>query len=127
VQAGQLYDLIGASYPATRRTAPRIAARKWAALAEAHTVVNVGVGTGSYERPDREVIAVEPSAAMTAQRPACAAPRWPRPRTGSRSPTIRCRPGDSVGASLAGSDRRATGDAAGGPPGGPTVVTKIEP
>ena len=50
---GQLYDSIGTSYPATRRTEPRIAARIWAALGDARTVLNVGAGTGSYEPPDR--------------------------------------------------------------------------
>jgi len=34
----------------------------------------VGAGTGSYEPPDREVTAVEPSAVMRAQRPPDAAP-----------------------------------------------------
>jgi SAM-dependent methyltransferase len=68
-----LYDTIGAAYPVTRRTEPRIAARIWAALGDARTVVNVGAGTGSYEPPDRDVTAVEPSALMRAQRPAGAA------------------------------------------------------
>jgi SAM-dependent methyltransferase len=36
-------------------------------------VLNVGAGTGSYEPADREVVAVEPSALMRAQRPASAA------------------------------------------------------
>ena len=71
---GQLYDAIGATYTATRRTEPRIAARFWAALGNARTVLNVGAGTGSYEPPGRDVIAVEPSALMRAQRPASAAP-----------------------------------------------------
>ena len=70
----QLYDTIGATYTATRRTEPRIAARVWAALGNARTVVNVGAGTGSYEPADRDVIAVEPSTLMRAQRPAGAAP-----------------------------------------------------
>ena len=69
-----LYDTIGAGYPATRRTDPRIAAKIWAALGDARTVVNVGAGTGSYEPTDRDVTAVEPSALMRAQRPADAAP-----------------------------------------------------
>src|SRR6185312_15670513 len=68
-----LYDTIGATYTVTRRTEPRIAAQVWAALGEARTVLNVGAGTGSYEPPDREVTAVEPSAVMRAQRPAGAA------------------------------------------------------
>jgi SAM-dependent methyltransferase len=71
---GQLYDAIGATYTVTRRTEPRIAARVWAALGDARTVMNVGAGTGSYEPADRDVIAVEPSALMRAQRPAGAAP-----------------------------------------------------
>src|ERR1700723_4148571 len=69
-----LYDTIGATYTVTRRTEPRIAARVWAALGDARTVLNVGAGTGSYEPPDRDVTAVEPSAVMRAQRPADAAP-----------------------------------------------------
>ena len=68
------YDRIGRTYTATRGTDPRIAARIWDALGDARTVVNVGAGTGSYEPPDRDVTAVEPSAVMIAQRPAGAAP-----------------------------------------------------
>ena len=70
----QLYDTIGATYTVTRRTEPRIAARIWAALGDARTVLNVGAGTGSYEPPDRHVLAVEPSALMRSQRPHDAAP-----------------------------------------------------
>ncbi|MFJ1841038.1 MerR family transcriptional regulator [Streptomyces sp. NPDC088146] len=70
VLGAQLYDTIGSAYPATRRTEPRIAARVWAALGDARTVLNVGAGTGSYEPTDRDVTAVEPSAVMRAQRPA---------------------------------------------------------
>src|SRR5260370_13272851 len=69
----RLYDVIGVSYAATRSTEPRIAARIWAALGDAGTVLNVGAGTGSYEPRGREVIAVEPSAVMRAQRPPGAA------------------------------------------------------
>jgi DNA-binding transcriptional MerR regulator len=74
VFGAQLYDTIGSAYPATRGTDPRIAARLWAALGDARTVLNVGAGTGSYEPPDRDVTAVEPSAVMRALRPAGAAP-----------------------------------------------------
>ena len=70
----QLYDTIGATYTATRCTEPRIAATIWAALGDARTVLNVGAGTGSYEPPDHDVTAVEPSEVMRAQRPAAAAP-----------------------------------------------------
>src|SRR5206468_11097577 len=64
MSSAQLYDTIGATYTLTRRTEPRIAAQIWAALGNARTVLNVGAGTGSYEPPDRQVLAVEPSALM---------------------------------------------------------------
>jgi len=66
----QLYDTIGATYTATRHTEPRIAAQLRAALGGARTLLNVGAGTGSYEPADLDVVAVEPSALMRAQRPA---------------------------------------------------------
>ena len=69
-----VYDTIGRSYGSVRRADPRIAARIWAALGTARTLLNVGAGTGSYEPPDLEVTAVEPSAVMRAQRPAGVAP-----------------------------------------------------
>jgi SAM-dependent methyltransferase len=69
-----LYDTIGTTYTVTRRTEPRIAARIWAALGDARTVLNIGAGTGSYEPSDRYVLAVEPSARMRSQRPQGAAP-----------------------------------------------------
>jgi SAM-dependent methyltransferase len=69
-----LYDSIGTAYASTRRTEPRIAEQVWAALGDARTVLNVGAGSGSYEQPDRDVTAVEPSAVMRAQRPVGAAP-----------------------------------------------------
>src|SRR5213594_794995 len=74
MSSAQLYDTIGTTYTVTRRTEPRIAARIWAALGDARTVLNVGAGTGSYEPPGRDVTAVEPSALMRAQRPPGAAP-----------------------------------------------------
>jgi SAM-dependent methyltransferase len=63
------YERHGSGYSELRRPDPSIAARVRAALGDARTVVNVGAGAGSYEPEDREVIAVEPSAAMRAQRP----------------------------------------------------------
>jgi len=77
MSGAQLYDTIGATYTVTRRTEPRIAARVWAALGDARTVLNVGAGTGSYEPGDRHVVAVEPSALMRAQRHPDAAPCLP--------------------------------------------------
>jgi SAM-dependent methyltransferase len=73
MSSAQLYDTIGATYTMTRRTEPRIAAQVWAALGDARTVLNVGAGAGSYEPPDRNVTAVEPSAVMRSQRPESAA------------------------------------------------------
>lgn len=70
----QLYDAIGVTYGVTRRTDMRIATQIWHALGDARTVVNVGAGSGSYEPPDRRVLAVEPSAVMRAHRPPDAAP-----------------------------------------------------
>ena len=67
------YDTIGRGYSDSRRPDPRIASAIWGALGEASSVVNVGAGSGSYEPADREVIAVEPSALMIAQRPPDAA------------------------------------------------------
>jgi hypothetical protein len=69
-----MYDSIGVTYGVTRRTDRRIAAQIWTALDDARTVLNVGAGSGSYEPPDRQVVAVEPSAVMRAQRPVGAAP-----------------------------------------------------
>lgn len=69
------YDRARVDYGRRRRTDPRIAALVHRALGESGTVLNVGAGTGSYEPDDRAVTAVEPSAAMRAQRrtPAVAA------------------------------------------------------
>jgi SAM-dependent methyltransferase len=74
MSSAQLYDTIGATYTVTRRTEPRIAAQIWAALGDARTILNVGAGTGSYEPPDRHVLALEPSALMRSQRHPDAAP-----------------------------------------------------
>jgi SAM-dependent methyltransferase len=64
------YGVIGRNYTGYRQAEPEIAARIVAALGPARTVLNVGAGAGSYEPVDRAVTAVEPSAAMRAQRPA---------------------------------------------------------
>ncbi len=63
-----LYDEIGASYAATRREDHRIAAMIWDAIGPGRSLLNVGAGTGSYEPAEREVVAVEPSSTMIAQR-----------------------------------------------------------
>ncbi len=68
------YERIGTSYAATRQTEPRIAGYIEAALGNARSVVNVGAGAGSYEPAELEVVAIEPSETMAAQRP----PHLPR-------------------------------------------------
>ena len=68
------YERHGHGYARNRRADPLIEARIHAALGDARTVLNVGAGSGSYEPTDREVLAVEPSATMRAQRPPGAAP-----------------------------------------------------
>jgi hypothetical protein len=68
------YEQHGRGYAVLRQPDPRIAARVHAALGGSRTVLNVGAGAGSYEPADRYVLAVEPSAAMRAQRPVGAAP-----------------------------------------------------
>jgi SAM-dependent methyltransferase len=65
---------MGRGYGAIRRADPRLAEPIWQALGDAQAIVNVGAGTGSYEPPDREVVAVEPSAVMIDQRPTGSAP-----------------------------------------------------
>jgi len=63
------YGRHGHGYATQRRADPRIEAQLHAALSDVRTIVNVGAGAGSYEPADRYVVAVEPSAAMRAQRP----------------------------------------------------------
>ena len=72
--AEPFYDRIGGGYSTTRQADPRIEERIHRALGDAATVVNVGAGAGSYEPRDREVVAVEPSERMIAQRPSGSAP-----------------------------------------------------
>ena len=70
----QLYQSIGNSYSRARRPDPRIQSLIVTALGDAQSVVNVGAGTGNYEPADRQVVAVEPSLALIAQRRPGAAP-----------------------------------------------------
>ena len=72
--SGPLYDRIGTTYTSTRRPDPRIEQAIHDALGDAQSVINVGAGAGGYEPADREVVAVEPSPVMIAQRPPGAAP-----------------------------------------------------
>jgi SAM-dependent methyltransferase len=70
---GSVYDRIGRGYAAGRRTDARWMEALEDALGDVRTVVNVA-GAGSYESPHRQVLAVEPSTTMIAQRPPGAAP-----------------------------------------------------
>lgn len=74
VDPAPAYDVMGVGYASTRREEPRIARAIWEALGDAASVANIGAGTGSYEPRDREVLAIEPSEVMIAQRAADAAP-----------------------------------------------------
>lgn len=69
-----LYDRIGIGYSDYRRPDVRIAAQVEFALGPARTVLNIGAGTGSYEPPSLNVVAVEPSAEMVDQRDSGAPP-----------------------------------------------------
>ena len=66
--AGERYDEIGRSYATTRQEDPRIAAAVHACLGPSGSVVNVGAGSGNYEPTEWDVVAVEPSLRMIAQR-----------------------------------------------------------
>ncbi|MGY5766621.1 class I SAM-dependent methyltransferase [Brachybacterium sp. DNPG3] len=68
------YGTIGIDYARYRQPEQAFVEAIRRALGEARTLVNVGAGAGSYEPVHLEVTAVEPSAAMRAQRPAWAAP-----------------------------------------------------
>lgn len=70
-----LYDHIGAGYAARRTPDPRIAGAITLALDGVQSIANVGAGTGSYELPDKTVIAIEPSMEMLRQRASGLAPR----------------------------------------------------
>ncbi|MGW3347399.1 class I SAM-dependent methyltransferase [Nonomuraea rubra] len=72
--SGDPYLRLGVGYAGQRVPDPRVAAMIDAALGAAGSVVNVGAGTGSYEPAGRDVLAVEPSAVMIAQRRAGSAP-----------------------------------------------------
>jgi hypothetical protein len=68
------YEQLVGGYATIRQPDARIEAMVHAGLGDARTVLNVGAGAGSYEPLDRHVVAVEPSAAMRAQRPRHLAP-----------------------------------------------------
>jgi SAM-dependent methyltransferase len=63
------YELQGIDYAAIRQPDPRFGELIRKALGDAKSLLNVGAGAGSYEPEDLEVVAVEPSGSMRAQRP----------------------------------------------------------
>ena len=62
------YDRLGQKYACHRQTDPRIAQYVYRELSDAKTVLNIGAGAGSYEPPDKYLVAVEPSITMRQQR-----------------------------------------------------------
>jgi SAM-dependent methyltransferase len=62
------YEIIGKHYSSLRRPDPRIACAIHTELDNVASIVNIGAGTGSYEPFDKQVVAVEPSETMVAQR-----------------------------------------------------------
>ena len=69
-----VYDTIGKRYTSKRQTDPRIYQQLREAIGDARRILNAGAGTGSYEPPELEVVALEPSSTMLAQRAPDAAP-----------------------------------------------------
>jgi len=68
--AGDANDgAIGSGYSGCRQPEPKIAAFIRRAFGDTQSVLNVGAGAGSYQPLGLQVTAVEPSAAMKAQRP----------------------------------------------------------
>ena len=68
------YDTIGKDYSRKRQADPRIATAVARAIDGCASLLNVGAGTGSYEPPSRNVIAVELSTTMIRQRSHDSAP-----------------------------------------------------
>ena len=68
------YDHIGKGYSSNRKSDPKIALQVFSKLIGAKKILNIGAGTGSYEPKNVNLIAVEPSAEMIAQRSSAAHP-----------------------------------------------------
>lgn len=62
------YDNIGIGYSKRRMSDPEIARQLNSKLQGATRILNIGAGTGSYEPKNIDLVAVEPSAKMIAQR-----------------------------------------------------------
>ena len=63
-----IYDDIGINYASNRQTDPRIAGQIQTLLKGARRILNIGAGSGSYEPEEADLVALEPSSAMIAQR-----------------------------------------------------------
>ena len=74
-----LYDAIGTAYTRTRIPDPRIASAIEHALGDAATVLNVGAGTGSYER----IVIGTPANELQIQGATVTYPRMPSRACGS--------------------------------------------
>ena len=68
------YDNLGKTYLTTRRPDPRVRELLNRRIGASTRVLNIGAGAGSYEPPDRFVVAVDPSQTMLNQRPRDSAP-----------------------------------------------------
>ena len=62
------FDQLAESYRRYRKPDPRIAERIQVHLADGQRVLNVGAGIGAYEPDNCDVVAIEPSYEMIAQR-----------------------------------------------------------
>ena len=62
------YDQLAEHYRSYRIPDPRIAARIQFHIEGAERILNVGAGIGAYEPQDRDIVALEPSYKMIAQR-----------------------------------------------------------
>ena len=121
---------LAVGYSGQRRADPRIAAQVHAALGGRRPVLDVGAGAGSYEPAGRRaVVAVEPSLAMLAQRPAGGGAG--RPRSGRAAALRDRRPSRPRMASLHRAPldrpRRRAGRAARGSPPARQVVLTWDP
>ncbi len=66
--AKPIYDKIGVNYATQRQTDPRLLEQITTKLKGAKRILNIGAGAGSYEPPNMDLIAIEPSLEMINQR-----------------------------------------------------------
>ena len=63
-----IYDKIGVNYARQRQTDPRLLEQITTKLKGAKRILNIGAGAGSYEPPNMDLVALEPSSKMINQR-----------------------------------------------------------